>query len=79
MHHNSLFLYSAGNGQCLEDQPDPSLTQADPTALPGLVFDADAQCRAQLGPTAVGCPFGMDVSCFVKLGNIALQLTCLYI
>jgi len=56
-----------GNGQCLEDQPDASLQLPDPTDLPGFTFDADAQCRARHGPTAEVCPFGMDVSHFIKL------------
>jgi len=53
---------SAGNGQCLEDQPDASLTLSDPTDLPGFTFDANAQCRSRFGPTAEVCPFAIDVS-----------------
>ena len=40
------FTCSAGNGVCLEDEPSANATQTDPTALPGLTFDADAQCQA---------------------------------
>ena len=56
------FTCSAGNGVCLEDEPSANATQTDPTALPGLTFDADAQCQAQMGPDAFFCTGFIDVS-----------------
>ena len=56
------FACRAGNGVCLEDEPSPAATQTDPTALPGLTFDADAQCQAQMGPDAFFCTSFIDVS-----------------
>ena len=47
---------------CLEDEPSPAATQTDPTALPGLTFDADAQCQALIGPDAFFCTGFIDVS-----------------
>ena len=56
------YTCSAGNGVCLEDEPSANATQTDPTALPGLTFDADAQCQAQMGPDAFFCTSFIDVS-----------------
>ena len=58
----SYDIYSAGNGVCLEDEPSTSVTQTDPTALPGVTFDADAQCQALMGPDAFFCAGFTDVS-----------------
>ena len=55
-------ICSAGNGVCLEDEPSANATQTDPIALPGLIFDADAQCQAQWGPDAFFCTRFIDVS-----------------
>ena len=55
-------ICSAGNGVCLEDEPSTSVIQTDPTALPGVTFDADTQCQAQLGPGAFFCAGFVDVS-----------------
>ena len=48
---------SSGSGVCLEDVPAQGEFDVDSTALVGLDFNADEQCRAQYGPTAVFCPF----------------------
>ena len=58
----SYDIYSAGNGVCLEDELSTSVTQTDPTALPGVTFDADAQCQVQMGPGAFFCASFIDVS-----------------
>jgi len=55
-------LYRLGNGQCLEDEPDSTATLPDPTELAGMTFDADAQCKAMLGPNVVFCTPALDVS-----------------
>ena len=52
----------SGNGVCLEDEPSADATQTDPTALPGLTFDADAQCQALLGSNAFFCTDSINVS-----------------
>ena len=70
IHNLRHFFYSAGNGVCLEDQPDASLQLPDPTNLPGLTFDADTQCKSRYGSTAEVCPFGTDVSFIIKLNNV---------
>ena len=46
--------YSENNGVCLEDPPIGGKLNA--SALEGLNFDADAQCRAIYGATARFCP-----------------------
>ena len=46
----------------MEDEPSTSVIQTDPTALPGVTFDADAQCQAQMGPGAFFCASFIDVS-----------------
>ena len=56
------FACSSGNGVCLEDEPSSGATQTDPTALPGLTFDTDAQCQAQMGPNAFFCTRFINVS-----------------
>ena len=53
---------STGNGVCLEDPPIGGKLNA--SALEGLNFDADAQCRAVHGATARFCSatFAIEVS-----------------
>ena len=65
------FACSAGNGVCLEDEPPAAATQTDPTALPGLTFDADAQCQAQMGPDAFFCTGFIDVSYLTLINSYA--------
>ena len=59
-----LLNNSTGNGACLEDVPAQGEFDVDATRLVGLDFNADEQCRAQYGPSAVFCPFSfaIDVS-----------------
>lgn len=59
-----LHLYitnSSGSGACLEDVPAQKEFDVDATQLVGLDFNADEQCRAQYGPTAVFCPFNFAI------------------
>ena len=49
-----LLILSSGNGQCLDDVPIGDRLNA--SALEGINFDADAQCRAAYGPAARFCP-----------------------
>ena len=56
----SIFLFSKGWGHCLDDEP----TKHDfkfPTMLPGVIYDADHQCRLQYGLESRHCT-GMMVS-----------------
>ena len=48
--------YSSGKAACLEDIPDEGKFAVNATRLVGLDFNADEQCKAQFGPTAVFCP-----------------------
>ena len=50
---------------CLEDVPAEGEFDIDATRLVGLEFNADEQCRARYGPSAVFCPFNfaIEVSC----------------
>lgn len=43
-----------GHGQCLLDKPQKP--QQLPQALPGLVYDADRQCRLTFGEESQHCP-----------------------
>ena len=52
-----MYIYcSSGNGECLNDLPIGGRLNA--SALEGVNFDADAQCRAAYGPAARLCPAG---------------------
>ena len=53
---------STGNGVCLEDPPIGGKLNA--SALEGLNFDADAQCRAVYGATARFCPATIAIEVF---------------
>ena len=64
---------SAGNGACLEDKPSANATQTDPTALPGLTFDADAQCQAQWGQDTFFCTSYIDVS-YVTFNHYTIKI-----
>lgn len=57
-----IILCSSSNGDCLNDHPIGEHLNA--SALEGLNFDANAQCRATYGATARLCPttFAMQVS-----------------
>ena len=46
----------------MEDEPSTSVTQTDPTALPGMTFDANAQCQASMGSNAFFCTGFINVS-----------------
>ena len=50
------FFISSGRAACLEDVPAEAEFDINTTALIGLNFSADEQCRALHGPTAVFCP-----------------------
>ena len=47
-------FFSSGNGQCLDDIPIGA--RLNTSALEGINFDANAQCRAAYGPEARFCP-----------------------
>ena len=60
----------SGKGACLEDAPDErefNVTKLSSTFV-GLNFDANAQCRAQFGPSAIFCPFNsaLKVNLYIK-------------
>ena len=59
--HDAL-CNSSGNGACLEDVPAQGQFDVDATRLVGLDFNADEQCRAQYGPSAVFCPFSFAIA-----------------
>ena len=56
---------SSGNGECLDDSPIGGRLNA--SALEGLNFGADAQCRAIHGPTARLCPVDFAVTVILIL------------
>ena len=49
-------MYSYGKATCLDDVPAEGEFDVNATRLVGLDFNADEQCKAQFGPTAVFCP-----------------------
>ena len=57
----SVFLFSKGWGGCLDDEPAKHDFKF-PTMLPGVIYDADHQCRLQYGLESSHCT-GMMVSC----------------
>ena len=56
-----LLIHSSGSGVCLEDVPAQGEFDVDATRPVGLDFNADEQCRAQYGPSAVFCPFNFAI------------------
>ena len=56
----SIFLSSKGWGRCLDDEPAKHDFKF-PTMLPGVIYDADHQCRLQYGLESRHCT-GMMVS-----------------
>ena len=64
---------------CLEDAPSASAMPADPTALAGLTFDADAQCQAQRGPDAFFCTDFINVRKLYLQFVFAYWILCSYI
>ena len=59
--HDDLYN-SSGNGACLEDVPTQGQFNVHATRLVGLYFNADEQCQAQYGPSAVFCPFSIAIA-----------------
>ena len=55
----------------MEDVPAQEEFDVDATQLVGLEFNADEQCRAQYGPTAVFCPFNFAI-------DVRVVTYCLY-
>ena len=55
----SLVHRSKGWGRCLNDEPAKQDFKF-PTMLPGVIYDADHQCRLQYGPYSSHCT-GMTV------------------
>ncbi|KAI8478202.1 negative regulation of cellular response to hepatocyte growth factor stimulus, partial [Branchiostoma belcheri] len=53
-------LQTRGWGSCLDDEPSPH-DFTFPTLPPGMMYDADHQCRLQYGPTASLC-YGMSTT-----------------
>jgi len=56
----SVFLFSKGWGRCLDDEPAEHDFKF-PKMLPGVIYDADHQCRLQYGLESSHCT-GMMVS-----------------
>ena len=56
-----FLLNSSGSSICLEDAPALGEFEVNPTELVGIEFNANEQCRAQYGPTAVFCPFNFAI------------------
>ena len=54
------YVHSKGWGWCLNDEPAKHEFKY-PTMLPGLLYDADHQCRLQYGPSSSHC-VGVAVS-----------------
>ena len=50
-------MYSSSNSACLNDAPAEGDFDVDATILVGLEYNADQQCKAQFGSTAVSCPY----------------------
>lgn len=62
----SVFLFSKGWGRCLDDEPAKHDFKF-PTMLPGVIYDADHQCRLQYGLESSHCTGMMvSLSCFQK-------------
>ncbi|XP_078601807.1 A disintegrin and metalloproteinase with thrombospondin motifs 7-like [Branchiostoma floridae x Branchiostoma japonicum] len=63
-----------GWGSCLDDQPSEH-DFTFPTLPPGMMYDADHQCRLQYGPTASLC-YGMSDVCNTLWCNVVETNAC---
>ena len=62
---------------CLNDVQSPiSDHDVDPTALVGLTYGADDQCKSEYGPGAVFCPFSFAIQ--VSKLSSKYQQFCIY-
>ena len=66
---------------CLEDVPAQGEFDVDATKLVGLEFNADEQCQAQFGPSAVFCPFNfaIKVNCYTNMYATGIKYHALYV